>query len=211
MGFHDDLVLLRHDPGIVRLALRRARSREAAEDALQETYYNVARMDPGTIHDLRAFFCKALINEIRRQLSQANAIPVDDIAITSDRLQISTPTASISSTDVEDEACSRELAETLIARFEEHHSSLIASIPRRSPSDQSYRAAIAAASMRILRLLLAGDVVRADWNSVLRAEYPQYLDDPHLTRDAMDQRLSRARRDVRELLRKIIPPGRLSY
>ena len=78
-SFHDELTMIWQDPPIWRLALRRAGSSDLAEDALQETYYSVARVkDPAHIENLRAFFCWAPINQISHLRGQLNPIPVDD-------------------------------------------------------------------------------------------------------------------------------------
>ncbi|HEY1347048.1 MAG TPA: sigma factor, partial [Streptosporangiaceae bacterium] len=78
-SFHDELTRIWRDPQIRGLALRRAGRHDLAEDALQETYYSVARVkDPGRIENLRAFFCRALINQISHLRSQLNPIPVED-------------------------------------------------------------------------------------------------------------------------------------
>src|SRR5579864_4712929 len=79
LSFRDQLAEIVADPEVRRLALRRAGSRELAEDALQETFYAVARVrDPRRIESLRAFFCRSLINEINRQLVDPRPIPLDD-------------------------------------------------------------------------------------------------------------------------------------
>ena len=55
-----------------------------------------------------------------------------------------------------------------------------------------------------LLLTLGGDLVAsADWNTILRVEYPQWWDEPGLDRANFDKRLSRARSDVRDLLKRI--------
>jgi hypothetical protein len=205
MSFDDDLVRLRHDPEIVRLALRRADSHEAAQDALQETYYNVARVPSESIRDLRAFYCKALIHEIARPFTRPRDLLVEDAGTPGHTPQDSNPSAPS-----DDEACAALLARTLLTRLTQRHDPLMASVPGRSPDHQRYRTAIAAAAARILRLLLVGHVAPADWNFVLKDEYPQYFDEPQLARDAKDQRLSRARHDVRDLLRKIVKRAELA-
>jgi hypothetical protein len=214
--FFEDLQRVRQEPAVRRLAQLRARDRELAEDALQQTYWNVARVPhPETIRDLRAFFCRALINEIRRLLAQPTAVSVEDIATTSDRQQMSTSSARTSLSDVEDEVCSQTLAKALLARLKNNHSLLVASVPARSPSHQQYKTAVVAAATSILRMLLTEHVINADWNSVLKDEYPAYLDEYGLSRNAKDQRLSRARRDVVDVLKQIVSrgesPGELSY
>src|SRR5215469_18146829 len=77
--FYAELAKIRSDPEIWGLALRRAGKHDLAQDALQETYYSVARVkDPDHIENLRAFFCRALINEINRMLGRPGPVPVED-------------------------------------------------------------------------------------------------------------------------------------
>jgi DNA-directed RNA polymerase specialized sigma24 family protein len=211
MEFHEDVARVARDPAISRLAERRAGSRQLAEDALQETYWNVARANPETIRDLRAFFCTSLIREIVHQRARTNAIPIEGIDALQDLQRGSTSSGNRPPTAVEDEGHQLLLAETLLARIERDRDLLMASVPRRSPDRRRYRAAIVAAARTILRLLLAGHVAPADWNAVLLSEYPQWYGEPGLARDAIDQRLSRARRDVQMLLRKIVSRDELTF
>lgn len=211
MGFFEDLQRVRQEPAVRRLAQVRARDRELAEDALQQTYYNVARAASENIRDLPAFFCTALIREIARLRSRLAPIPVEDIDTVPDHQHVPTPPAHDASSHVDDEVCSRLLAQTLLARLEKHHHPLMAAVPGRSPDHQKYRSAIAVASGRILRLLLTGYVAPVDWNVVLKDEYPQFFDEPELARDAKDQRLSRARCDVRSMLKKIVSRTDLAF
>ena len=208
MGFHEDLADLAQDSAIRRIALRRARSRELAEDALQETYRTVAQTaNPEAIEDLRKFFCKSLIHTINRLLSLNAPIPADDIDAIADSCQ-SLRTSPVDS--VEDEAQLRILAEAAFTRLERDRGGLLATIPARSDDPLRYRGAILAAAGTILYLLLRGPVTTADWNSALRSEYPQCFDDPGLPSDAIYQRLSRARADMKLLLQVIIPRDRLA-
>lgn len=208
MGFQDDLAELVKDPEIRRLALRRARNLELAEDALQETYRAVAQMrNPETIEDLRKFFCKSLIRTIGRQFTVAVPIPAEDIDAIADSCQNS---GAPSSGSVEDEVHLRILAEVAFTRLERDRPGLMAMIPARSDDPHLYRCAILAAAATIFYLLLRGPVTTADWNSALRSGYPQWCDEPGLPSDTVYQRLSRARADVQFLLRAILPRDRLA-
>jgi DNA-directed RNA polymerase specialized sigma24 family protein len=211
MEFHEDVARVARDPAIRRLAERRAGSRQLAEDALQETYWNVARANPKTIRDLRAFFCRSLIREIAHQRARTNTIPIEGIDAIQDLQRGSTSLGNRPPTAVEDEGHQLLLAKTLLARIERDRDLLMASVPGRSPDRRRYRAAIVAAARTILSLLLAGHVVPADWNAALLSEYPQWYGERGLARDAIDQRLSRARRDVQMLLRKIVSRDELAF
>lgn len=201
MGFLDDLTSVSQDPAMLRFAMRRAGDPELALDAVQMTWWNVARVAPETIRDLRAFFCTALKNEIMRQRMQVARMPTEDIA---EHLRDEPSPGEPPPDGPDDQAAHLVLARTLLARLDHDRDLLMASIPGRSPEPQRYRSAMFAAAAKILCLLLAGEVTKADWNDVLRSEYPQYCGEPQLACDAIHQRLSRARRDVRLVLSKVV-------
>ena len=207
MGFLDDIAKLVEDPDIRRLAERRAGSRELAEDALQETFRAVAQIkDPESIRDLRAFFCKSLIHEINHQLARPAPVLTEDIGTISERRQVRTsssgPTPPVS---VESEAHLRLLAGAVLTRLERDRDGLMAAIPARSGDGRRYQATIVTAALTILLLLVEGSATSADWNSVLKSAYPHWCDEHGLAPAAIDQRLSRARNDVRLLLQAIFP------
>jgi hypothetical protein len=211
MGFLDDLAELVQDPAIRRLAERRARSRDLAEDALQETFRSVAQtQNPEAIRDLRAFFCKSLINAINRQLALSAPIPAEDIAAIADSRQSLSSSDTSASASVASQAELRVLAEAAVSRLERDRVELMAMVPGRSDNPLRYQSAIIAATAAILRLLFAGPVTSEDWNAVLRSEYPQWCDDPGLARDAVYQRLSRGRADVQVLLQALVPRDRFA-
>jgi hypothetical protein len=207
MGFLDDLAKLVGDPAVRRLAERRARSHELAEDALHDTFRTVAQTQhPENIQDLRAFFCKSLIHEISHQLARSVPIPTGDIGGISDSRQGLTSSSGASPpASVASEAHLRLLAEVALTRLEGDRGELMALVPARSSDPRRYQSTILAAAWTILRLVIEGHVTSADWNAVLKSEYPQWCDEPELAHDAIHQRLSRARGDVQSLLRAILP------
>ena len=78
-GFQQELLAIREDPKVRSLALRRAGDPELAEDALQEAYCAVAGLkNPQRIEDLRAYFCRVLINEVYHLRGQLRATLVED-------------------------------------------------------------------------------------------------------------------------------------
>lgn len=209
--FLSDLSKLVADPAIRSLALRRAQSRELAEDAMQETFYAVAQMrDHGSIQNLRAFFAKSLIRTINRQLTLAAPILVGDIDVIADSGQDPLQSGTSSPDSVAGEAAMRLLAEAAFSRLKRDRDDLMAMIPARSADPRRYRSTILAAAGRILYQLLRGPVTMTDWNAALRSEYPQWCDEPELSSDTAYQRLSRARADVQLLLREILPRDMVS-
>lgn len=212
MGFLDDVAKLAEDPDVRRLAERRAGSRELAEDARQETFRAVAQIkDPESIRDLRAFFCKSLIHEINHQLARPAPVLTEDIGTISERRQARTSSSGPTPpTSVESEAHLRLLARAVLTRLDRDRDELIAAIPARSGDGRRYQTTIVTAALTILLLLVEGSATSADWNSVLKSAYPQWCDEHGLATAAIDQRLSRARKDVQLLLQAIFPREELA-
>lgn len=214
MGFREDLERIASDAEMLRRAVRRAGCRELAQDAMQETARAIAeRKSPDVIENLRGFFYVSLIREIDHQLGRPAAIPAADVGALSDRSQGRTaPAAPVPPASVHDEVHVRILAEAVLERFEREHARimLMALVPARSGDPRSYRTAIVSAARAVFELLLDGYVTTADWNSILKTTYPQWCDEPGLARATMDQRLSRARRDVQSLLRSLLSRDQLA-
>ena len=203
MGFSDDLAALARDPDTRRLAMRRAGSRELAEDALQETYWNIAKMaQPGSIRDLGAFFRTSLIREINHLRARRGPLPVEDIAAAGEQGAASSSRTLPDS--VEHVVEIRRLAQCVLSRFETDHGQLMTAVPRRSADPRYYRSAILAAARKIFLMLVRGSVTSADWNAALKFAYPLWFAEAGLPPDAVDQRLSRGRSDVRMLLRRLL-------
>ena len=62
--FLEELLEIWRDPKVKRLALRRAGTLELARDGLNQAYDAVARRGPEGIEDLRAYYCRTLINVV---------------------------------------------------------------------------------------------------------------------------------------------------
>ncbi len=133
--------------------MRRAGSRELAQDAMQETARAIAeRKSPDVIENLRGFFYVSLIREIDHQLGRPAAIPAADIGALSDRSQGRTTSAApVSPASVHDEVHVRILAEAVLERFEREHARimLMALVPARSDDPRSYRTAIVSAARAV--------------------------------------------------------------
>jgi hypothetical protein len=204
VDFHEDLATIVKDAEILRLAIRRAGSRELAEDAIQETARAVAeRKSLDAIENLRGFFYVALVHEIDHQLGRTSAILVGDAVELAGGTSLARALPPIS---VEGDAHLRMLAGVVLARLERERArkGLADLIPGRSADPALYLSAVFRAAKVVFVLLLEGYVTAPDWNAILKAAYPQWCDEPGLARDARDQRLSRARRDVQALLRSVL-------
>ena len=78
--FLHQLLEIRQDPKVIRLAIKWAGHRELAEDALQTAYYRVASVqDPERILNLRAYFLRTLKNEITGLYSVRQPVLLDDL------------------------------------------------------------------------------------------------------------------------------------
>lgn len=198
--FLRQLLATREDPQVRKLAQRRAGDPDLAEDALQEAYCAVARVkDPARILDVRAYFCRVLINEIYRLRGQLGATPADDVAALAD--------ACISKADGPvpfDEAVTmRMLIRSWLVRLTAQRQDLARQVPGRSPDPGRYRAAIVSAAGRVILFLPAEYASDADINADLRAAYPEWFADGCAAGNAY-QRYSRARADIDRVLRIII-------
>ncbi len=198
-----ELTRVWRDPAIRSLAMRRAGSYEVAEDALQETYYLISRLKHlEEIENLRAYFCMVLMRVIYRIHREATSegIPVYDIGRVQETSRLQTPPTSL-----EDDISQRLHIEGVLTRLQSDYKLLMKSIPGRSDNPDRYRLVIAEVAEQILLAVVAEDGMSSgDWNKIFRDQYPQWWDEPGLDRAVLDQRLSRARRDVRDLLKRII-------
>jgi DNA-directed RNA polymerase specialized sigma24 family protein len=213
MGFHEELASIAADLEMFRLAIRRAGSRELAEDAMQETARAIGECkNAGAIDNLRGYFYRALIHEIDHQLGRPAAIPDADIGLTSDRRQSRTSLFAQQPAPVEGDARLRILADAVLAALDRERArdGLASLIPSRSGDPGRYRSAMAWAAKTIFALLVEGYVTAPDWNAILKTAYPQWCDEPGLAADTRDQRLSRARRDVQQLLRSVLSRDELA-
>ena len=203
MRFYDDLATVVLDPAIMRLAERRAGSRELARDALQATYVAVSQVkDPERIMDLPAFFRTSLIREISHLRARPAPIPVEDIAAASE--QGAASSGRTASDSVEHEAEIRWLARSLLNRLDIDREQLMAAVPGRSAYPWRYRIAILATARAIFLMLLQSSVASADWNAALKSAYSPWFAEAGLASEAVDQRLSRGRYDVRMLLQRLL-------
>jgi hypothetical protein len=193
------------DPEVRRLAERRAGDPDLAQDALMATVVAIARMgDLAHIKDLKAYCCRVLINEIyhlRGQLAAARPCDPVTLAVMSDARK-SAPSAA-------DEAVTRLIVRAWLGKLRARHARLRAAVPGRSREPGRYRDLIIGTAEHILGTALDGHVSWADGNETLQAALPDWFGRPGSAGNTAHQHLSRARRDVQDLLKAVISPDEL--
>ena len=131
-SFLAELAAIAQDPRGARASSEAREYPHLAEDALQDTFYAVARTrDPQSIHNLHAFFCKTLIRQINHQLAHPTLILVEDISAISDRYQDRPlSSADVLSADFETELHTLLQVEEWLTRLRNERNKLAASVPR---------------------------------------------------------------------------------
>jgi Sigma-70 region 2 len=192
------------DPQVRGYARRTAGNRDVADDALQSTYYAMARLKHlAEIENLRAYFYRVLRREIAREFGELGAIPVEDIARAADDRQSGTCAPDESSAGFEGHACVSAQFWYMRKQLLADRDKLLASLPARSGDPGRYRVVIYAAAERILSAGMNSDPSEADSNEAFRISYPEYFAEPGASANTCHQRFVRARADVRALLKAV--------
>jgi DNA-directed RNA polymerase specialized sigma24 family protein len=196
------LLAIRQDPQIRAFARRRAGDPELAEDALQDTYYAMARRGDraNTVTNLRSYFTRVLINQIARQREvQARALAYDFSDPSDD--QALEPWIGSFERDLLGDMLTTEWVVALKAS----RSKFLRLIPGRSATPKAYKVAILNSAIRVLESAMEGSVGgQKDINGIIKLEYPEWFQGQGSSSNTEHQRLNRARRDVQEVLRSLI-------
>lgn len=202
---HQRLVQVWADPQVKGIACKYAGDPQLADDALQETYYLMARLkNLDQIENMRAYFCKVLVRQVHRDRVQLRAAAlVEDFASVVDERGGALDSRPRPSVALDDAVCSKVEAERRHARLVGARDELMASVPARSDEPSRYRAVIYDAVEQILRAGIAGEQDEDDLVRALRASYPEYFKQPGASPDTRYQRIFRARQDAGKLLRAV--------
>lgn len=185
-------------------ARARAGDHELAEDALQQTYVLMAQItDPERIQDLRAYFCRVLTRVVYALRGQLGAVLLDDFASTADAGQGGSASKA-PPRPLDESVVANQLAHRWLGRFIVERESLTAAVPGRSADPGRYQEVIVSVAEQVLRSIVSGDVCDADGNPALRAAYPGWFAEDRINVSNAYQRFSRARVDVRTLLKMIV-------
>jgi hypothetical protein len=202
-GIPPELMAIWADSEVRDFALRRAADPDLAQEALLHAAIAVAQVkDLQAIKDLRAYFCRAVMNSVYRLRGQLAAARRHEPASLDQMGQRGAEPAS--PLLVAELAVSRLMAQARLERFLADRGRLRAGVPGRSPRPDLYRDLITAVGEHVLRATVAGALSEADSNAALQAAFPAWFGRPGGADNTCHQRLSRARRDVQALLQAVV-------
>lgn len=208
--FQQELLAIRKDPEVRKLARRKAGDQELAEDALQTAFCAVASVaNPTAIRDLRAYFCRVLIHEVYRLRGQLGATLMEDFTRVADARQGWSGGNLPARRPVAETVSTRLLAEAWMEPFVTRRRELANRVPGRSPDRHRYREVIVDVAGRVLCRIITEEISDADYNAALSTAYPEWFDQPGSAENNRHQRFRRAREDIRALLRTIVNPDDL--
>jgi Sigma-70 region 2 len=195
------LLELWQDPQVRGYARRYAGDRDVADDALQSTYYAVARLKHlAEIENLKAYYYQVLRREIARERGELGALLIEDFVRAAEGRQTDAGTPDESSAGFEDDLCISVQFWYFRKRLLVDRDKLLASVPERSPDHGRYRAVVYATAEQILSAGMRGEPSEDDSIEAFRASYAEYFAQPGAAANACHQRFVRARADVRALL-----------
>jgi DNA-directed RNA polymerase specialized sigma24 family protein len=204
--FLRELLDIMRDPRVRSRARRLVGDYDLAEDLIQETVYLLSRVpDPGRIVNLRAFFWTVMNHEAARLRSMPRTIPLDDL----ERVFGARPVCTMTSRPLDEGIAARLIAEDWLARLDSRREQLKASVPGRSADHDRYRTVIVVVAESMLQATARGEYCEENPRHALEVAYPEYFDEPGRASNSCDQRFSRARMDVRNLLKEVVARNEL--
>jgi hypothetical protein len=203
--FQQELLAIREDPEVKRLALRRAKDsrdgRGRTSSGLLCRFQRVTNPDLPPIGDLLTYFYTALIREIYRELRQLQAEVPEDVTVLADLRQGRAGTASPAPRPFPEAVAIRLLGRKWLRALKARRRELAAGVPHRSDDPVRYQKLIVMVAEHMLRTIL-GENADADINAALSRG--------NSSENTRHQRLLRARNDVCVLLKTIVERGDLN-
>jgi len=97
----------------------------------------------------------------------------------------------------------RVLCDIWLIRLTSYRERLEAAVPKRSRDNVQYRRAIVTVAKQLIWKTIY-EQPQGTASDLLKAAYPDWLDEPRVKPSTLYRRMSRAQRDLRELLHKVI-------
>jgi DNA-directed RNA polymerase specialized sigma24 family protein len=192
--FQQELLALRQDPQVKKLAWKLVGDLDLVEDLNQTVCCRLAALKhPERIENLRGYYFRVLRNEATKLYTLRQETPLEDPD------SISAPAQPI-----DDKVCNSLYHLTWLQRFRVRREVLLAAKPARSEDPSRYRIVIYYAAEQVLLDGLNGEASDADSNEAFGAAYPEYFAQPHASANLLHQRFRRAREDVKTLLQAVV-------
>ena len=203
-SYLQQLLAIWEDPQVKNLARAWARDSDLAEDALQETYYAMARVkNPELIEDARSYFCRVLMRTIGHLRGQLGAVLVDDFSGLADACQRKLG-GGVLSPPFDELVNTKLLARNWLRCLASRGATLTQDVPGRSPDPDRYRLAVVTTAVWMLLAIVSGDFRPEDLNPTLRAAFREWFAGDGVATSNIQQRLSRGRADIGDLLKSVI-------
>lgn len=200
----EQLVAIRKDPRVEKLARTKARDPDLAEDVLQEAYYAMATMKhPEHIEDLRKYFCTVVVRMAYRLRGQSRAVAIVDVAAVADTCARKLGGEALPP-PFDEAIITKLLARQWLRFLADQGTALICGVPSRSAEPDRYRVVVATTAVWMLRAIVRGDFKHEDLNLTLRAAFREWFAEDGVPASNTQQRLSRGRADIGDLLKTVI-------
>jgi DNA-directed RNA polymerase specialized sigma24 family protein len=197
--FQQELLALRQDPQVRRLARKLAGDLDLAEDLIQTAYYRLAALKhPKRIENVRAYYLRVLRNEATKLYALRQETPWQETPFEDPD---SAPAPAL---PIDERVCNSLQAQSWLKRLADEYDRLLAAVPARSDDPVRYKGVIYTAAEQVLHDGINGEPSAADGNDALRAAYRDYFDQPGTAVNTRHKRFGRAREDVKALLRSVV-------
>jgi DNA-directed RNA polymerase specialized sigma24 family protein len=198
--FQQELLGLRQDPQVRRLARKLVGDLDLAEDLIQTACCRLAALKhPKRIENVRAYYLRVLRNEATRLYALRQETSSEDLD--------SAPAPAL---PIDEEVCNSLQAWSWLKRLADQRDLLLAAVPARSDDPARYQGLVYAVAEQVLRAGINGEPSEADSNDALRAAYRDYFDQQGTAVNTRHQRFRRAREDVKALLRSVVSHDELT-